>query len=195
MTGPRILHGLPDDLRADAARLYWQAFGPKLGRVMGPEARALAYLDATIMPDHAMVALSAQGGVLGIIGFKTANGAFAGGGFSDLRRCYGLPGAIWRGAAFRCLSQEVDNERFLIDGICVDRAARGQGVGTLLIEAIIAHAASRGYREVRLDVIDTNIRARALYERLGFRATEVQRMGPLRLLFGFNAAVTMVRSV
>ncbi len=34
--------GLPEHLRAEAARLYWQAFGGKLGLVMGPEARAPA---------------------------------------------------------------------------------------------------------------------------------------------------------
>jgi ribosomal protein S18 acetylase RimI-like enzyme len=195
MTGPRILHGLPPSLRGDAARLYWQAFGPKLGRVMGPDARAMAFLDATMMPDHAMVALSPDGALLGLAGFKTPAGAFAGGGFADLRRSYGLAGALWRGAALWCLAREVDNDRFLFDGICVDRAARGQGVGTRLIEAVADLAASRGYREMRLDVIDTNIRARALYERLGFRAAGVQRMGPLRHLFGFDAAVTMVRAI
>jgi ribosomal protein S18 acetylase RimI-like enzyme len=195
MTGLRILHGLPPDLRGDAARLYWQAFGPKLGRVMGPDHRALAYLDATIMPDHAMVALSDDGALIGIAGFKTARGTFAGGGFGDLRRCYGLPGAMWRGAALWCLSREVDNNRFLFDGIVVDRGARGRGVGTRLIESVAELAAAQGYRELRLEVIDTNIRARALYERLGFRAAGVHRMGPLRHLFGFDAAVTMVRAV
>ena len=41
-----IHHGLPDHLRHDAARLYWQAFGGKLGRVLGPERLAFALLVA-----------------------------------------------------------------------------------------------------------------------------------------------------
>lgn len=193
--GCRIIHGLPEHLRHDAARLYWQAFGTKLGRVMGPEKLALAYLAATIRPDHAIVALSPDGMLLGLAGFKTHAGAFADGGFRDLRRCYGLAGAAWRAAALWCLSREVDNARFLIDGICVDPGARGRGFGTALIGAVAMLAAARGYAEMRLDVIDTNIRARALYERLGFRATAVHRLGPLRHLFGFDASVTMVRAV
>ena len=40
-----ICHGLPVALRAEAAALYWSAFGAKLSRIMGPETRALAYLD------------------------------------------------------------------------------------------------------------------------------------------------------
>ncbi len=39
MTGDWSLSlGLPKTLRRDAARLYWQAFGPKLGMVLGPNA-------------------------------------------------------------------------------------------------------------------------------------------------------------
>jgi ribosomal protein S18 acetylase RimI-like enzyme len=48
---------------------------------------------------------------------------------------------------------------------------------------------------LRLDVIDTNLRARALYERLGFRAVRSESLGPLRHLFGFQTAITMVRAL
>ena len=44
MNDVTLQFGLPDRLRADAARLYWQAFGSKLGAVMGPEPRALRFL-------------------------------------------------------------------------------------------------------------------------------------------------------
>lgn len=193
--GAHIVLGLPPALRAEAAALYWQVFGGKLGRVMGPDARALAFLDRTIDPGHALVALSPEGRLLGLAGFKTAAGAFAGGSFRDLAAVYGLAGAVWRAACLRLLNREVDNARFLFDGICVARAARGQGIGAALIKAAAVHAATLGYRELRLDVIDTNIRARALYERLGFRAAGVQHLGLLRHVFGFEAAVTMVRGI
>lgn len=191
----RCVHGLPDPLRAAAARLYWQAFGAKLGRVMGPEALALRWLQDAIMPDHAVVALSDEGALLGLAGFRSPRGSFAATDLATLARAYGRIGALWRWGALWCLSREVDNDRFLFDGICVERGQRGQGLGSALIAAAADLAAARGYRELRLDVIDTNLRARALYERLGFRAAGVQRLGPLRHLFGFDAAVTMVRPV
>jgi ribosomal protein S18 acetylase RimI-like enzyme len=68
-------------------------------------------------------------------------------------------------------------------------------VGTRLLEAIAAEAAARGYREVRLDVIEGNDRARALYERAGYRAIGTQSTGLLRFVFGFRSATTMVLSV
>jgi ribosomal protein S18 acetylase RimI-like enzyme len=188
-----VRRGLPDGLRDAAARLYWQAFGPKLGRVLGPEARALAFLDRTIRADHCLCAVTPDGGLLGLAGFKTPQGAFAGGGFPDLAAVYGPAGAAWRASVLWALSREVDNDRFLMDGLCVDPAARGAGVGTALIEALCAEGRARHYTALRLDVIDTNLRARALYERLGFTATRTVPMGPLGLIFGFQAATTMVR--
>ena len=188
-----ILRGLPKHQRSAAAELYWQAFGGKLGRVLGPDLRALAFLDRVIRADHAIVALAPDGKLLGLAGFKTPQGAFAGGSFADLRAIYGLPGAVWRGFLLRLLGRQIDNARFLMDGICVQREARGQGVGSRLIEAICDEARSRGYAEVRLDVIDTNWRARALYERLGFSVAGSEALGPLRHIFGFASATMMVR--
>jgi ribosomal protein S18 acetylase RimI-like enzyme len=191
----RVLRGLPEHLRAAAAALYWEAFGGKLGRVLGPEARAQDYLRRAIAADHAIVALAEDGALVGLVGFKSPQGAFADGSMRLLCEVYGWPGGVWRGVALGLLAREVDNRRFLIDGLCVARAARGQGVGTALIGEILACARERAYREVRLDVISTNVRARTLYERLGFRAVRTERLGLLRHLFGFEAATTMVRPV
>ena len=93
------------------------------------------------------------------------------------------------------LGREVDNDRLLLDGICVTRAARGQGIGTALMAAIGDEAAARGYGQVRLDVIDSNWRAKALYERLGFRVEKTTSIGLLRFIYGFRAAITMVKEV
>jgi ribosomal protein S18 acetylase RimI-like enzyme len=44
-------------------------------------------------------------------------------------------------------------------------------------------------------VVDTNWRAKALYARLGFKIEKTASIGPLRHVFGFAAATTMVRDV
>ncbi|MDR0810551.1 MAG: GNAT family N-acetyltransferase, partial [Gemmobacter sp.] len=178
-----ILRGLPEQHRAAAARLYWQAFGDKLGRVMGPEPRALDYLCRVIRADHALVAVAGDE-LLGFAGFKSPGGGFAEGGWAEMRPIYGLFGAGWRLALLGVLSRQVDNERFLVDGICVIPGRRGEGIGSQLVAALCAEAALRGYRAVRLDVIDRNTRARALYERLGFRPVAEDDLGLLRLAFG-----------
>jgi ribosomal protein S18 acetylase RimI-like enzyme len=187
--------GLPDQLKPQAVRLYWQAFGGKLGRVMGPEARAHAFLMRVIRADHCICAVSDAGDLLGIAGFKSSSGSFAGGDAQDLRIIYGRVGAAWRGALLGLLQSDIDNDRFLIDGICVARDQRSRGVGSALVAALMDEAKARGYTAIRLEVIDTNIRARALYERLGFAAWRSDTLGPLRHVFGFSRAVTMIRAL
>jgi ribosomal protein S18 acetylase RimI-like enzyme len=191
--GVTVFSGLHPHLRPQAARLYWEAFGGKLGRVLGPDDRAVAFFERVIRADHCLAALDEAGALIGVAGFKTPSGSFAGGSWADLTAIYGSLGGRWRGCLLWALNREVDNDRFLVDGICVARSHRGRGVGTLLLAALYDEAARRGYRSIRLDVIDANWRARALYERQGFMATRTERLGPLRHLFGFAAATTMVR--
>ncbi len=195
MIGATLQLGLPEPLRPEAARLYWQAFGGKLGAVMGPEPRALRFLTRVIRADQVISAISAEGRLLGIAGFKTPDGGFASGRAADLRAIYGVPGALWRRTLLGRLSDEVDNDRFLLDGLCVDAPARGRGLGAALLDAISAEARQRGFGQLRLDVIDTNWRAIALYRRLGFVEVGRQNIGLLRFVFGFSSALTMVRPV
>ena len=188
-----IFSGLHTHLRHDAARLYWEAFGGKLGRVLGPDTRAIAFFEQVIRADHCLAALDQTGALIGLAGFKTPTGSFAGGSWEDLIAIYGPFGGRWRGCILWALNREVDNDRFLVDGICVARGQRGKGVGSLLLAGLYDEAARRGYRSIRLDVIDANWRARALYERQGFMATRTESLGPLRHIFGFAASTTMVR--
>lgn len=191
--GLTIRKGLPPTLRLQGTRLYWQAFGPKLGRVLGPEARALTFLDRVIATDQCLIAVDEQGTLIGLAGFKTTGGSFAGGTSADLRAIYGWFGALWRGSLLLALNRAPEDDCFLMDGLCVSPAARGHGIGTALLAALYDHATALGYRSIRLDVIDTNTRARALYDREGFLPTSIAQLGLLKLVFGFSSATTMQR--
>ena len=64
--------------------------------------------------------------------------------------------------------------------------------GGALLQAILSLAREEGAKNVRLDVIDANPRARALYERTGFEALKEERYGILTRPFGFGGSTTMV---
>ncbi|WP_299968316.1 GNAT family N-acetyltransferase [uncultured Roseobacter sp.] len=178
--------------RAGVADLYWQAFGHKLGRVMGPDPRALRFLCDVIDPRYALTARDATGRLLGVAGFKTAQGQLVGGTLRQMQEHYGWGGGLWRGLVLSALERPVAADVLLMDGICVAPAARGHGVGTALLQAIKDTARAQGKTGVRLDVIDSNDRARALYERQGFTVRGVEHTGPLRHLFRFESATQMV---
>ncbi|SLN53415.1 GNAT family N-acetyltransferase [Pseudooctadecabacter jejudonensis] len=187
--------GFVPEERDQVAAMYWQAFGAKLGRVMGPAPRGIAFVRDVLDPTHALCARDARGILLGVAGFKTFQGALVGGAWADMRRHYGTFGGAWRAALLALLERDTENQRFLMDGIFVHDAARGQGVGTALLGAVFTEARKRGYAEVRLDVIDSNPRARALYLREGFIEGDVHQLGPLRHVFGFESATMMTRTV
>ncbi|MEO0751570.1 MAG: GNAT family N-acetyltransferase [Pseudomonadota bacterium] len=174
------------------ARLFWQAFEQKLTRLLAPEPRAIAFVASVLNPDFALVARDAQGGILGLAGFKTGQGGLVGGSLRDLARIYGWPGALWRGPVLSLLEREVEPGTLLMDGIFVSERARGQGVGTALLHAIKSHATASGLTAVRLDVINTNPRAKALYLRHAFKPVGEDHLGPLRHIFGFRSATKMI---
>lgn len=188
---PILTPGFDRAERPHAARLFWQAFSGKLGPVLAPEDKALRFLSAALHPDFAISARDRDGRLLGLAGLKTAQGGLVGGGWRDLARVYGWPGALWRGGALSLLERQVRPDTLLMDGIFVDEEARGRGVGSALLGAVKARAAQDGKSSVRLDVIDSNPRARALYERHGFVAGDVTHIGPLHHLFGFRSSTEM----
>jgi ribosomal protein S18 acetylase RimI-like enzyme len=190
-----IVAGLCPEHTKAAAAGYWRAFSRKLRYPLGPEAKAIAFIERVLDPDHAISAVSNTGEFLGVAGFKSPTGAFVGGNFSDLVAVYGGIAAIARGLLVSVLERDCAPDTMLMDGIFVEQAARGNGVGKALLDAIVVHAASRQFRHVRLDVIDTNPRARALYEREGFTVRSVQSVGVLRAAFGFSKVAEMTRSV
>jgi ribosomal protein S18 acetylase RimI-like enzyme len=55
--------------------------------------------------------------------------------------------------------------------VAVDPAARGNGLGAKLVCAAVAAAQAQGFERVTLLVAESNTRASALYERLGFQQT------------------------
>lgn len=187
--------GVREQHREQAAQGYWQAFAQKLAWPLGPQAKALDFLYENLDATHAISAVSQDGTFLGVAGFKTKDGAFIGGDFDALTKMYGIISATWRGLLISVLERECEAGTLLMDGVFVAPQSRGLGVGSLLLDAITGHASAEGFDRVRLDVIDTNPRARALYERKGFVATDQQQMGILAPVFGFRSATTLVKSL
>ncbi|MEL7278928.1 MAG: GNAT family N-acetyltransferase [Pseudomonadota bacterium] len=174
------------------AQLFWQAFRLKLTRILAPDDKAIAFLASVLNPDFALVARDTHGAILGLAGFKTGQGGLVGGGMRDLARVYGWPGTLWRAPLLSLLERQIEPGVLLMDGIFVSEAARGQGVGTALLNAIKNHAIALNLSAVRLDVIDSNPRAKALYLRHAFEPMGEDHIGPFRHIFGFKSATRMI---
>ncbi|MFI8939545.1 GNAT family N-acetyltransferase [Streptomyces syringium] len=194
-TGPvTIRRGVPAGAERRAAELYWDAFGRKLGPALNPPDKAVTFIAAHLNADRAVCALL-DGQLVGLAGYQLGGRAFTGGSASDVLRAYGHLRGLHRLPLLALFERHPAPGQLVMDGIAVDPGLRGRGVGSLLIEEVAAVAAEQDHREIRLDVIDTNPRARALYERRGFTAVRTERTPYLRGLLGFGAVTTMRRAV
>lgn len=187
----RVERGFPGADRPIAARLFWEAFKGKLSLPMGPEAKALAFIEGQLRPQFSFSAYDGDR-LVGLVGFKSDEGGLLGGDYRDMAAVYGYVGAIWRSVILSMFERKLEDGHLLLDGIFVARSARGKGVGTLLLAAIEDFARFELRTEIRLDVIDTNPKAKALYERKGYVASGQVKSRLLKPILGFSSATTMI---
>ncbi|MFF8670201.1 GNAT family N-acetyltransferase [Streptomyces sp. NPDC015242] len=186
--------GVPEGGEKEVAALYWEAFGRKLGPALDPPDAGRAFIAAHLHHDRGVTAL-VDGAVVGVAGYQLGRRALTGGKVRDVLSAYGLLRGLRRLAVLALFERTPEKGELVMDGIAVDASHRGGGIGSLLLRQVAAVAAENGCRRIRLDVIDTNPRARALYERHGFVARHTEQTPYLRRLLGFGAVTTMYRPV
>lgn len=195
-----IRTGFTEAERGAVGSLYWQAFGRKLGFGFRDERTGCAAVTAALRPEHLLVARRARAivGALGHHGLRAradAEGQALNLGWSDLRDRLGLLRALRAAVVLAPLDRRPTPGTLVLDGICVDPAHRGAGIGTNLLGAAVDLALHRGDNAVELSVVDSNPRAAVLYDRLGFRVVHEGSVGPLARIYGFKRYRTMRLSV
>ena len=180
---------LPPDSTKKAAAMYFDIFSRKLGAVLGRRA-AVAMIADHIKANRIMVALDGEE-IVGIAGLK-----YNGTGFFDPDRRgflkhYGpLVGRVRAGL---CASVQTTprSHQLLLEGLGVQVELRNRGIGTALLKAVHQRASELDKTEVILEVVDTNPRAKVLYERFGYQTVLTTHRWSFRLA-GFSSANLML---
>jgi ribosomal protein S18 acetylase RimI-like enzyme len=184
--------GLPGRYRRQAAKLCYEAFRQKFEPILDSPEHGSAILEAGLKSDLILRAVQ-QDQLVGVVGLEY-NGRY----FFDLKWAafvheFGWLRGMIKMVLFMPFARHHREGDLTIGVIAVHAARRGQGIGTRLFEAVFDYAREKEFRSVSLEVVDTNPKARRLYERLGFAATKTRRYPYLRRIMGFSAATGMVK--
>ena len=186
-----ICKGLPKSYRSSAAFLYNQAFGQKFSVAIKSEQQRLELFESCFLEKYAFLAF-AEKQLIGIIGFHTFEGSLTGGiTYNHLISHLGFFRGSWAALILSLYERKPKPGELLLDGISVHSDFRGKGVGSKLLDKIIKYAEENQYFSIRLDVIDTNPKAKKLYGRKGFQEIKTEKFPYLKWLLGFSSSTTM----
>src|SRR5690606_27552442 len=115
-------------------------------------------LERSLAPQLTWAALDAEGGLLGVAGVDSREGRFSHLRWSLLRREFGWLRALPRWALEACshLFAGPRARRWRVAVLAVSDGARGRGVGTALLGAVVDEARRAGAPSVHLEVVDAN---------------------------------------
>jgi RimJ/RimL family protein N-acetyltransferase len=128
-------------------------FGVRAARA--DDARAMAELFAAVAAEHDGIATEPP------VDVSEATAAFA-------RSADGALVAVGDGTIVGMIHIEASRHGFGEFGMLVDRAWRGRGVGSALVQAAIDRARGQGLHKLCLEVFPHNTAALALYRKCGF---------------------------
>jgi len=187
---------LPNKFRASAARLYFEALKEKLEPILGGNGRTHGVLAKNIANDRCITAFCGDK-LVGMMGIQTGKRGFVNPSLRTMVRIYGVIGGIIRMGGLAVLHHPVGPDEVYVDGVAVASEMRGRGIGTHLFELLEQAVLKKEIKKISLEVIDTNPRAKALYQRLGFEVVKTQTVWPLNLLikFPFRSATLMVKTM
>jgi len=185
---------LPAGFIMPAARLYTDALKDKLVPTLGDKAHLV--LCKNLAPEYCLAAIYSQK-LAGVLAVQTGQGSFWQPTLKSFIEEYGLIGGLFRFSGLYPLHHAIKDDEWYIDGIAVAKRMRGKGIGSGLLALLESIAIKRGIGKLSIGVVDTNPRARALYERLGFVKVKKSRLWPLNHIYGFpfESATEMVKNL
>lgn len=183
--------GIPDELREPVIVLFYEAFKRKFSKLMTME-EALRILPGLLNLEQIVFA-STDGRLVGFAGIQHGKKHLFKLSLLPFIKCLGLPRGLFVAFILLLFGRPYREDELLMDGICVDKSMRGQGIGSLLLNYVFTFAQHSRYKTIRLDVVDTNPDARRPYERMGFCPAYTRYHPFAKWLLGFSSSTAMIK--
>ncbi len=174
-----------------ALEIFYYSFEQKIRPLIHPKEKAIRLYSLAINQNRVYYALKNKKAV-GIIGLQYDNMDFISYGFDIIRKHFSFFRSLYLYLMLNIMKMRLEEDTIRVDSIAVADQYRGEGIGTMLINKAIKIAKDRGYKEMILEVVNTNPRAKKLYESMGFRQKKHMKFYFLTRSFGFSSAYVML---
>lgn len=191
-----VRRGFEEKDRSKAAKLYVVAFKRKFENLLGDEETLQRMFEKAMNSDFSLSAYDENGNLLGICGFHAGKHGLVEIKVKDFVENFGLIKGLWKAFLTDMIfTRKVKSKKeLLMDGIAVDKDYRGQGIGSQLFQGLMEYANHEDYNSLRLDVIDENPKAKALYKKLGFKEIYYEKVPKyISKLIGVSGVTAMVK--
>jgi len=181
------------DLKGLAGIVY-EAFEAKIVALLGAQKEGvIEIIMNSITPDSAFFAYHGNE-LVGIMGITTNSNRFLHVRLKELRKHFNPLKAI---VYYLILNFDngISRDELKIEALAVAGKMRGQGIGTQLMSRVKQFAIENGYSFLSLDVVDTNVAAQKLYEKLGFEVITTTKFGILTRSAGFTSSCYMQKQI
>jgi ribosomal protein S18 acetylase RimI-like enzyme len=186
----KIIEGLPEHLYHQTAEIIYEAFGRKINCIIRPKDKAILILERSINPELGFFAIS-KGKVIGFLGIHYLNNEFLKMNFSNINKEFNFLKSFFIWFLFRIDSPNLKKEEIRINYLAVEKSIRGSGIGTKLTKKFLDYAKKQGFKTARLEVVNTNPRAKKLYEKIGFSVKKIKKYYFLTRRAGFSEEAIM----
>ena len=193
-----IQKGIKPEHRADAARLYAEAFKNKFENLIGTPDEVTEILKDSINASYAFSAVSTNNELVGLVGFYHKNSSLMDIKLKKLIRKYGFFSGLYKKFVIFILffKKRDNNKQLLMDGIVTKKEHRGKGIGTGLMDKLDEFALENKMTSIKLDVVYGNDDAKRMYENRDFKATgDIRNPGFIKRLIGVEGLTTMVKTL
>jgi len=192
----KITQTLTEEQKQQVAALFYEAFSMKFhGLLELPKDAAFctAFLYQCI--NYSIGHYAVQGNrVLGVVALTTDKKVFHDMTYPVFQEFFPFFGALWRWVGYAVVDyfhKPPDDDTVLVDSLFVSSASRGMGIGSMLLNHAVDYTRSIGRSKLILGVVDTNPRAKKLYERFGFEVYKTNKSGWYSRRAGFTGSFEM----
>ena len=159
---------LTDSLKSKFADIYLQAFNRKITCLIKPRQVAKEIIIKSLNYDMSLQAFDRDNKLVGFLGYQTSEREFISYKYYNFRKYFNPINAFLKWIILKMFMPKLAGTVIRIDSVAVEDDYRGQGIGTALIEKFLDFVKINNYKKTLLEVVDTNPRAKKLYERFGF---------------------------